>query len=289
MITTQCPVCKGKKSKEILKAFNGHAKHVFSTEKKFVYDNCSNCGAIFLSNVAITPQFFKKYYDSQYRNIDSGLLFNLGMLLVSLANKKKTRAILKTSSGKKQLSILDIGSGHGDFLSQLNQIQFKRYGIEISKDLVHESSEKGLHIYHGDFLTHDFGNKKFDCICLWHVIEHIPNPQKLLKKIYSLLNNDGVFIFSTPSTDSLGFQLGKEHWFHLEAPRHIILYNQKSLSYLAKTYHFDELSTTNNYLEFPTDLFWSLQNSSHKLNYYLFYPFYKYTDSETITCIWRKK
>jgi 2-polyprenyl-3-methyl-5-hydroxy-6-metoxy-1,4-benzoquinol methylase len=283
-----CPVCKSKKTKLTLRAFNGHAKHVFSTKKEFQYDECLNCGSVFLSNIPIDSSFYKKYYDTKYRTVDRGVIFKLGMILVSLANKTKIKTIQKNIQTKSPITLLDIGSGHGDFIAQLNHSQFTPSGIEIEKDLVQEAKHKGITMYHGDFLDYDFKNKKLDCITLWHVIEHIPNPQKLLRKIHKLLKKDGIFIFSTPSTHSLGFQFGKENWFHLEAPRHIILYNQKSLQYIADTHDFTILETKNNYLEFPTDLYWSLRNYKQKLKYYLFYPFYKYGDSETITSVWRK-
>jgi SAM-dependent methyltransferase len=289
MKTFVCPVCKSKNTNSFLHAFNGHAKHVFNIKRQFTYSRCSQCGAIFLTNLNINRSFYKKYYDKDYRTVDSGFLFKAGMVLVTLANRKKTQQILLNVPKKDNISILDIGSGHGDFLAQLPSKKFDRFGIEISADLINESKARGIQMYEGDFLRYDFGKTKFDCISLWHVIEHIPAPQKLLKKVHSLLKTNGVFIFSTPSTDALGFTLGKENWFHLEAPRHIILYNSQSLSYLAKANNFLELKTINNYLEFPTDLFYSLKNYPRNLRYYLFYPFYKYKDSETITCIWRKK
>jgi 2-polyprenyl-3-methyl-5-hydroxy-6-metoxy-1,4-benzoquinol methylase len=49
-----------------------------------------------------------------------------------------------------------------------------------------------------DFETDDL----FDIIILGDVLEHIPNPSKMLEKAYNLLDKEGVIWISTPNFES---------------------------------------------------------------------------------------
>jgi SAM-dependent methyltransferase len=47
----------------------------------------------------------------------------------------------------------------------------------------------------------------FDCIILTEVLEHVQNPDLLIKNCYNLLKNDGILIISTPNAFSLKYFL----------------------------------------------------------------------------------
>jgi len=170
----------------------------------------------------------------------------------------------------------------------LDKKQFNATGLEIDKNLVTAYKKRGLNGLSGDFLKIDFGKRKFDIVTMWHVIEHVADAQKLFKKVHALLSPHGLFIFSTPNTDSIGLTKGKADWFHLDAPRHFVLYSETTVQYIAEKYGFEMLHIRNNYHDFPLDLFWSLRNVKNKWFYYLLYPFFKYTDRETLTYVLKK-
>jgi SAM-dependent methyltransferase len=55
----------------------------------------------------------------------------------------------------------------------------------------------------------DFSPNQFDLIYFCEVIEHIPNPEKVLRSIYALLKPEGTLILSTPNGLNLvGFKKG---------------------------------------------------------------------------------
>ena len=49
---------------------------------------------------------------------------------------------------------------------------------------------------------------KYDLILFMEVIEHLEDDQKALKKVYSLLNKNGIAIISTPSINAPLYRLG---------------------------------------------------------------------------------
>lgn len=281
----QCPVCESKKSVYFFTSSNTHGAKTYNNKQEFIYYVCNKCKAVFLTGVKPDTNYFKHYYCSDYRDEKTSNI--LASYIISFSNKVKTNLVTTYSNRKGTISILDIGSGHGHFLKSLPQTKFERWGLEIDRKLLKNYKKEGIKSISENFLTYNFGKKKFDCITMWHVIEHIHDPKKLIKKVYSLLKPDGLFIFSTPNTDSIGFKEGKENWFHLDAPRHFVLYSHSTLSCLANR-KFIIVKKRNNWHDFPLDLFWSVKNSQKKYIYYALYPYFKYRDEETITHVWRK-
>jgi ubiquinone/menaquinone biosynthesis C-methylase UbiE len=79
--------------------------------------------------------------------------------------------------------LLDIGCGDGYFIKRL-KIE-KRYGLD--KLLGDEVTDKL-----------DFQDNFFDYVTMLAVIEHIKEPELLLKEIHRVLKPNGKFIFTTP-------------------------------------------------------------------------------------------
>lgn len=283
----KCLVCNSEKTINLFMAANSHGSVVYSESKHFEYDRCLNCSAVFLVGVIPNKKYYKNFYSDSYRdeNNNSGIASHI----VNYSNTVKNHLIKKyVASDNSKKRILDIGSGTGNFLAQLPHEHYEKWGVEIDPKIMTSYKKLGITSVNEDFLTFDFGKQKFECITMWHVIEHIHDPLKLVKKVKNLLSKNGIFIFSTPNTDCIGFEKGKEHWFHLDAPRHFVLYNTQSLEKLAIENEFKVIETRNNWHDFPMDLFWSVRHSRSKYAFYLLYPIFKFIDRETITYVWRK-
>lgn len=106
--------------------------------------------------------------------------------------------------------ILDIGCGVGIAINVLSKKNFKMTGIEISPKMAIFAKKRNpkVDIIVGDFLTTDFNNR-FDAILAFAFVHLFPKKEidGILKKIKSLLNNNGVVLIST--TESL---ISKEGW-----------------------------------------------------------------------------
>jgi 2-polyprenyl-3-methyl-5-hydroxy-6-metoxy-1,4-benzoquinol methylase len=281
-----CPVCSSTKTKFIFAAFHAHGRAALDT-KKFDYFQCKDCQTVFLVNT----KFTKKYYDTYY-NFDGYYSENVGLkkileeLLDRYSQMKKQNIITSSIKKKsKKIKILDVGAGEGKFLSSLNSNIFKKYGIELDKKSYEICRKKRLTVYNEDILKKDFKKEKFTIITLWHVIEHIPNPEKLFKKLSAILENDGRIIIATPNIESKGFEMAKAKWFHMDAPRHIMLFSELGIEKITKKTGFSIESIQSERFEFPLDLFWSMKQSGKNL---LLFPFLKLLDKETLTYVIKK-
>ena len=78
-------------------------------------------------------------------------------------------------------TILDIGSGRGFTLHFLRKFygygrtagtQISRPALEFSRDVL------GLEIYGEDFLDLTWDQQQFDVVTMWHVLEHVIDPER---------------------------------------------------------------------------------------------------------------
>lgn len=289
----RCPVCKFTNNKFLFQSCDKHGRHVINIKDTFSVNRCLNCECIFLSRITIDDDYYKKYYandyyETQVKHKNTLTDCFIGMLESHSINQKHKNILKYAESRNRKLKILDIGCGDGGFLNRLDEKKFEKYGIEIHKAGIELSRKKGLTIYDQDIMKIDFGHKQFDVITLLHVLEHLEDPISIFKKIHSILENDGILLFSTPNTTSLGFQFGQQNWFHLDSPRHLILFNNTSAKFLCDKTKFKILNSIHEYYDYPLDLFWSLSKSPLKYIVYPIYPLAKFFDREILTVVCRK-
>lgn len=288
----KCKICKSKKIKKLFQSFNQHGRHIVDKNDVFHIYQCLKCYSVFPQNIRIDKNYFKKYYELDYYNqpgaMHGGLLYKIIGLVTKFSNSRKERLIYQSLRPKKKVSILDIGSGKGNFLAALDHAKFNKFGVEINKVGFEASRKKRLQVFLGDVTKVNFGRQKFDVVSLWHVLEHIDNIHSLMKKIDSILAPNGILIFQIPNPGSLGFIFGRQHWFHLDTPRHLTLCSESGVRILCLQYNFRLISVINEFYEYPLDLFWSIRHSPIRWLFYPLYPLIKLFDRETLTFVCRK-
>lgn len=287
--TKNCALCQSEKIEKIFISQNKHGRHLLDPEDTFDVFSCFECGCTFLGKLDTDSGYYKKYYESgYYENTTGPLLSKLLDVLSRFLAYKKQQLILASLKKKNGISILDVGCGEGSFLLKLNAKKFIKNGVEINQEGVAICRKSGLEIYSQNLIDINFENKKFDVITLWHVLEHLPNPVEMLKKIHTILSDNGVLIFEVPNTDSFGFKYGREDWFHLDSPRHLMLYNIRSVTRLCELSGFRIITIRSSFFDYPLDLFWSVSKSPIRYLIYPFYPIAKFLSKETLTFVCKK-
>ncbi len=93
------------------------------------------------------------------------------------------------------ISLLDIGCNTGRFLGMLPKTILK-FGVEPSQQASAVAREAGINIIAGD-IADVSSEMRFDCITLTDVIEHVPDPGRLIDRLLSLLTPGGRLVIST--------------------------------------------------------------------------------------------
>lgn len=105
---------------------------------------------------------------------------------------------LINSKIKESSRILELGSGLGGFYSFLNNT--KPYiGLELDHEAVNFANKYfGKRCFKNASIENFASESKFDFIFAFEVLEHLKNPLNTIQKIYSLLDNRGTFVGTSP-------------------------------------------------------------------------------------------
>jgi len=111
----------------------------------------------------------------------------------------RLRKIINAVGYFKPKNVLDIGCGSGYLLDLLAKSlpSSSLSGVDV---YANSSTKKGWKYKKADITDGlPFANNEFDCIILGEVIEHVPNPDFLLREIRRVLKKKGTLIISTPN------------------------------------------------------------------------------------------
>lgn len=133
-------------------------------------------------------------------------------------------AILARRYGKRGARFLEVGSGLGHLVAQLED-SFKTYGMDInhwavkaSKSVVNTSA---LQTASAQELP--FANDVFNVVVIKHIVEHLPDPQKAIAEIARVTEAGGTLILATPNLDGLLKPRKGDRWIGYQDPTHISL------------------------------------------------------------------
>lgn len=131
---------------------------------------------------------------------------------------------------KPGMTVLDYGCGSGASLLEMEKIGIDAYGIEADPNVKQVVDALNLKIYIGSIDDAPFKINQFDMIILNQVIEHIPSPDILLKKLRPLLKPGGKIVLSFPNAGSIYARFFKRRWINWHIPYHLHHFNINSMN-----------------------------------------------------------
>jgi SAM-dependent methyltransferase len=93
-------------------------------------------------------------------------------------------------------SLLDFGAGSAIFVREAIARGIRAVGVEQSEGAIEKASEIGIE------LVREIPEGKFDMITMWDVIEHLRDPQAILRTLAPHLADDGVLVVETGNYES---------------------------------------------------------------------------------------
>lgn len=253
----KCPLCRSENIKIKYNNIGDRSYHV--TAKKFNIFLCNGCKSYFLGPIPDKEEI-DSFYDinyGAYSRINLEITYRWWERLV--INKKNLYTIDRlilfffteffgfdnriidlltyVKANKKSFSkILDIGCGSGNFTMQLikflNLDKEKITGIDILPSVEDFGKELGIRMKKSRL--EEYSEYNFDLITLSHVLEHEPNPRKLIEEIYKRLDDGGIFYLSLPNSQSLPAKLFPKTWCSHDVPRHIYCFSKQSILNITK-------------------------------------------------------
>jgi SAM-dependent methyltransferase len=132
-------------------------------------------------------------------------------------------------------SVLDFGAATGLFLSFLQSKNIEICGVEPN-----ENARKTANLLTGNKVYSDLSacNGKFDIITLWHVLEHVKNPVKLIGELEKKLNPGGMLVIALPNFKSYDSEYYEQYWAAYDVPRHLWHFSPRSIIKLFSPFKF---------------------------------------------------
>jgi len=178
------------------------------------------------------PSNMDRYYESEeyisHTDSSSGFFNGLYQWVKSRSMQRKLK--LLEQFHKLPGGILDVGAGTGDFVIAAGDKGWESVGVEPNKLARKKAAMKGLQ------LKAELGDakRKFDAITLWHVLEHLPNPEQSIDDLLSLLELNGTLVLALPNFKSWDARYYKRHWAAYDVPRHLWHFSQHSIDAIFK-------------------------------------------------------
>lgn len=188
------------------------------------------------------PEDLSKYYESEKylsHSKDQSLKSKIYLLIQKLNEKYKLKIINKY---KTSGTVLDYGCGDGTFLKFIKDKNFSILGFEPNIKAA-ETAKSKISENHITTSLDSVENNSLDIITLWHVLEHIPNPEEILSKLRLKLKNDGYIVIAVPNYKSFDAKFYREFWAAWDVPRHIFHYSKKGAIDFFNNHKFEVIHT----------------------------------------------
>jgi ubiquinone/menaquinone biosynthesis C-methylase UbiE len=230
---TNCLSCQSSQlySIEKTKAMMYPSKEVFN------FDQCHNCGLVFL-NPRVSKEDLGKFYPDSYLPYRGDEAWGKYAKFVAKSqksvDKKRVATVKKYASNLDHATVLDVGCGKPTFLKMIfNKYKCRAIGTDFSdfgwKNAI--STYQDLELIEGDI--HELENlPKADIITMWHYLEHDYHPAKTLQKLLSIAKPTTQLIVEVPNFNSSSRKKYGANWAGFHTPRHTALYTPETMTEL---------------------------------------------------------
>ena len=139
-------------------------------------------------------------------------------------DNRRIALVTKMAGSGRGRRLLDIGCGEGTFLQAAKECGWEAIGTELNST---SGRQRGLEVFSS--LDECAGRGPFDCITLWHSLEHMQDPWAVIGRIRRLVAEDGLVLIAVPDFEGLQSKAFGSSWLHLDLPRHLYHFTATSI------------------------------------------------------------
>jgi 2-polyprenyl-3-methyl-5-hydroxy-6-metoxy-1,4-benzoquinol methylase len=183
--------------------------------QRFDYRRCTVCKSIFLTTV---PSDLARYYAAEgYGSPD-----DVEVPEFVQREEAKLELVRRFTHGDK---MVEIGPGPGRFTRVAVRAGFDITAIEMDPEYCrHLRDALSVNAIQSNDPAEVLPTLAPSAVvAMWHVIEHLADPWRVLASCVENLQPGGVLAVSTPNPNSFQLRLFGRYWAHVDAPRHLQL------------------------------------------------------------------
>ena len=191
---------------------------------------CLSCGMVYANPVPetlVTGGFYEASADSFY--------LSPAKLESDYAPVRFTRELRLFRRHCPSGSVLDVGCSTGAFLFQLQRLGgYAVAGTDVAVTALQYAQTRGIEVISEPFLASRLGERKFDAVTFWAVLEHVAEPRTFLNQATRCLKPGGFCFILVPNFRSLAVRLLRERYRYV-MPEHLNYFTRNSLCQLVAT------------------------------------------------------
>ena len=139
--------------------------------------------------------------------------------------------------------LLDVGCALGHFAALARRRGWRVVGLDLSPQAVSRAAvDFALDVRAGTLAQHRTTLPPFDLVFLGDVIEHVPDPARLLQEVRAVLAPGGTLCIDTPNWSGHWRRIGRSRWLGLNR-YHVNLFDAASLTALLTRCGFVDIQT----------------------------------------------
>ena len=207
---------------------------------------CERCG--FMSTEprltdADLPDLYARYYPRR-RATPEGVRASAASSGIDTARgRRRTRWVTGQWAAHYEIEpgmrVLDYGCGDCTSLLELRALGAEPVGIEVDPTVRDLATQLGVRVHVGPLAQLPDADGSFDAVTLSQVIEHVTDPEDLLRGLRAKLKPGGRLVLTTPNSRALSRALLGKRWLHWHIPFHQNHFNAGALRRMLGRVGFD--------------------------------------------------
>jgi 2-polyprenyl-3-methyl-5-hydroxy-6-metoxy-1,4-benzoquinol methylase len=238
-----CAVCGGTATREYARGYDYELR---TCANEWVFVQCAACAHVWLNprpaldtlGVIYPPHYYAYDYETRI-----GAVARWGK---SVLDSRKLGSIL-ARSGREPRTYIDIGCGSGRYLRAMAARGLARrdiHGLELDRRVVDTLAAEGFSVACERAETATIAPGSIDLATMFHVLEHVDAPDRVIARVATWLSPGGVVAIETPNLDSLDRRLfADRYWGGYHIPRHWHLFTEATLSQLLTNAGLEPIET----------------------------------------------
>jgi SAM-dependent methyltransferase len=194
--------------------------------------SCEGCGTLYALSAPGAGGDYDDYYDEANLSVPPFVERRLDEIVAGFAPFRKGNRLL------------DVGCGAGSLLEAARRAGWDAEGVEVSLPSVEHVRARGFEVFYGELAAARFPAASFDVVTASEILEHLPEPQELLREIARVVRPGGLFWGTTPHGRGLSARALGVGWSAVHPPEHLQLFSLGGLRALLASAGFRRVRLT---------------------------------------------
>lgn len=235
--------CDGCGSSEQTEFARGRDYESLTCRNEWTFVECRACGLVRLDPRPALSTLSAIYPPTYYAYSYEETIPWVARAGKALLDRRKLRGIVRMLD-RPVRSFADIGCGTGRYLRAMAAAGVPRdriHGLELDAAVVAKLRGEGFQAHHDRVETCTaIPEGSLDLATMFHVIEHVDAPSKVLERVATWMAPDGVLALETPNIDSWDARRFRDRWWGgYHTPRHWTLFDPETLEAMLRRHGFE--------------------------------------------------